>query len=270
MRVVSAGPVPLDCLLPPVNPRRLSVAEDDISAMAESLAVVGQLQAIVVRAVGDQYEIVVGHCRSLAARRLGWVSLRADVVEASDDEVFWARAHENGKRIPLAPRERVKEAVEAVAACDGDIDTAAFRLGYSRATVEGWVEVAGWPEDVREAVFAQEISRAAAAWLARVSADQERRFMLRQAVENGYGERITRHWYQDWTLTGLARPEGASPPGPGSPVVAMPDPLRPCDFCAEHLSYASLRQLFVCGGCRELILLNRPAPVAGGGGGGSL
>ena len=270
MRVVCAGPVVLDSLLPPVNPRRLSVAEDDISSMAESLALVGQLQPIVVRPVGDQYEIVVGHCRSLAARRLGWVSLRADVVEASDDEVFWARAHENGKRIPLAPRERVKEAIEAVGACGGEVDTAAFRLGYTRATVEAWVEVGAWPEDVREAVFAEEISRAAGAWLARVSADQERRFMLRQAVENGYGERITRHWYQDWTLTGLARPEGAAPPGPGSPAVPIPDPLRPCDFCAEHLSYASLSGLYVCGSCREVILSNRPAPVGAAGGGGHL
>ncbi len=230
--------------------------------MAASLAQVRQLQSIVVAADGPPHEIYIGHCRSLAARRLGWVSLDARGVEATPDEVFWMRCHENGKRIPLSPRERVKEAVEALAACGGDVDSAAFRLGYTRGTVEEWLAVAAWPEDVRGAVFDGELSRAAGSWLARVTADQERGFMLRQAVAHGYGERITRHWFQDWSVTGLARPEGAKAPGPGAQAVPIPDPVHPCFFCGEVASFGSLMYVWVHPVCAEVIAANRPVPEA--------
>ena len=229
--------------------------------MAESLGLVGQLQAIVVRVPGPPFEIVVGHCRSLAARRLGWVGLRAELVEASDEEVFWARAHENGKRIALTPRERVKEASEAVAQCAGDCAVAAFRLGVTAGTLESWLEVGAWPDDVRDALYSEQLSRASASWIARVTADEERGFMLRQAIEHGYGERITRHWFNDWRVSGLARPEGAQAPGPGTSALPVPDPLRPCDFCGEPRSYADIAGVFVCPGCRALILANRPETV---------
>jgi ParB/RepB/Spo0J family partition protein len=261
VRVLSEGAVFLDSLSPPVNPRRLSVAEDDITSMAESLALVGQLQSIVVRVPGPPYEIVIGHCRSLAARRLGWVALNAQIVEASDAEVFWARCHENGKRIPLAPRERVKEACEAVDACGGDVDSAAFKLGVTRGTVDEWLAVAAWPDDVRVALFDGSLSRASASWLARVTADDERSFMLRQAIEHGYGERITRHWYNDWKVSGIVRAVGECAPGPGTVATPVPDPLRPCDFCSEARSFADISGVFVCPGCRALILANRPSPV---------
>jgi hypothetical protein len=226
--------------------------------MAESLALVGQLQPIVVRVPGPPWEIVIGHCRSLAARRLGWVELAGRIVEASDGEVFWARCHENGKRIPLAPAERVKEVVEAVDACGGDVDSAAFKLGYTRGTVDEWLGVAAWPEDARDALFTGALSRASASWLARVTADDERSFMVRQAIEHGYGERITRAWYQNWRVTGLVRDGVASAPGPGTPATPVPDPLRPCDFCAEVKSYAALSSLIICAACRAVIEANRP------------
>lgn len=228
--------------------------------MASSLAQVGQLQPIVARLPGPPYEIVVGHCRSLAAQRLGWVSLSARLVEATDDEVFWMRAHENGKRIGLSPAERVKEAVEAVGACDGDVDAAAYRLGYTRGTVDGWLEVAGWPDDVRVAVYDQSLSRAAASWLARVTADDDRVYMLRQAIELGYGERVTRHWYQDWHVSGVVRDQGRNPPGPGRVAAPIPDPVMPCYFCGQSFSFASLQYLWVCRRCAEEIAAHRPEP----------
>jgi len=52
----------------PLNPRKV-VADDGIDDLAASLREQGQLQPIVVRPVGDRYELICGHRRHLAARR---------------------------------------------------------------------------------------------------------------------------------------------------------------------------------------------------------
>lgn len=69
--------VPLDRLRPdPEQPRR-HFDEETIEELAQSMAMVGQLQAIGVRKTGEFWDIVYGERRWRAARLLGWTSIQA-------------------------------------------------------------------------------------------------------------------------------------------------------------------------------------------------
>jgi ParB-like chromosome segregation protein Spo0J len=62
-----------------------SVQQEVVDEIAKSFEKVGQLQAIVVSSaagsVDDSYWLIAGRHRLEAARKLGWDSIRAQVVE---------------------------------------------------------------------------------------------------------------------------------------------------------------------------------------------
>ena len=94
-----------------VRPGRLRALQQAmVDEIAESFEEVGQLQSIVVRSAagsGDAaYCLVSGRHRLEAARKLGWNSLRALVVEGFDaDHALLAEIDENLIRADLGPAE---------------------------------------------------------------------------------------------------------------------------------------------------------------------
>jgi ParB family transcriptional regulator, chromosome partitioning protein len=86
----------------PQNPRRglLHVAE-----LAESISAYGLLQPVVLRPLGEGYEVVAGHRRLAAARSLGWTDIPAIVRPTDDSEAFLLTLVENLQRSDLTARE---------------------------------------------------------------------------------------------------------------------------------------------------------------------
>lgn len=75
----------------------------DLEALARSIAQVGLLQPLVVRPKGERYELLAGHRRLEALRRLGWDKVPAVVREATEEEARQAVVHENEVRQQLDP-----------------------------------------------------------------------------------------------------------------------------------------------------------------------
>jgi len=84
------------------NPRRQL---SDIDQLAESIAAHGLLQPVVVRPVGQRYELIAGHRRLEALRRLGWQRVPVVVRPADVDSAYLLTLVENLQRADLQPRE---------------------------------------------------------------------------------------------------------------------------------------------------------------------
>lgn len=69
-----------------------------VCELAKSIATNGLLQPILLRPVGSSYEVVFGHHRLEACRRLGWECVQAHVKEMSSDESFLTKVVENIQR----------------------------------------------------------------------------------------------------------------------------------------------------------------------------
>jgi ParB/RepB/Spo0J family partition protein len=93
------------------NPLNCRVKYDSrgIEKLAESLRTSGQLSAVRVRrdpSQPDSYELIFGHRRFLAAQLLGWTKLKAEIVEATDDEIVVIALLENLQREDLTDFEK--------------------------------------------------------------------------------------------------------------------------------------------------------------------
>ena len=80
--------------LPPLRP--LDAAT--VTLIADSMQQQGQLSPILVRPVGDEYELVYGTHRFAAARQLNWSTIMCEVRSMTDELAFFAAWSENTAR----------------------------------------------------------------------------------------------------------------------------------------------------------------------------
>ena len=72
-------PVDLALIDPPDGHVRLEIPERQIFELSESMKEIGLIQAILITPVNKRYEVVVGHRRYLAAKRLKWDKIKAEI-----------------------------------------------------------------------------------------------------------------------------------------------------------------------------------------------
>ncbi len=84
----------------PYQPRREFPA-DELKSLADSIAVHGVIQPIVVRHVGERYQLIAGERRLRAAEMLGLQSIPARILELTEQQVFEIALVENLQRQDL-------------------------------------------------------------------------------------------------------------------------------------------------------------------------
>lgn len=96
--------LPIDQIHARANARQID--EATVVGLVDSIGAVGLINPIRVRIVEDQWEVVAGHHRLAACKRLGLVEIAADVIEADDLHAELAMIDENLCRAELSPADR--------------------------------------------------------------------------------------------------------------------------------------------------------------------
>jgi len=186
--------IPLDAIDDPRRPSRERLEMTALGRLADDMAAQGLLQAIglVSSERGDRYEIVWGHRRAAAARLLSWVTIAARVYPYGTD-IRQARMAENSFHEALTP---VEEAAECARWREDGMPVVeiARRRRRSVEWVEGRLAMLGWPEDLRMAVAAGELTLAAARELVVVDFAPYRLDLLGEARRAGATARVVAAW----------------------------------------------------------------------------
>lgn len=88
----------------PTNPRK-TFGDEALRELAQSIQAQGLLQPILVRPLGDQYEVVCGARRFRACSLAGLTKIDCRVVDMSDEQVIDAQIVENLQREDVHPLE---------------------------------------------------------------------------------------------------------------------------------------------------------------------
>lgn len=123
--------LPIDQLHPsPLNPRK-SFDVDAIAQLAASIGSVGILEPLVVRPVGDHYEIVCGERRYRAALQAALATVPASVRPLTDDQALEIMVIENLQREDVNPLEEGDGFARLLQAGYG-LEQLGARIGRSR------------------------------------------------------------------------------------------------------------------------------------------
>jgi ParB family chromosome partitioning protein len=113
--VPSISTVPLASIIISATQPRRYFAPEAMQVLVESVKKDGVLQPILVRSVGDKYELVAGERRYRAAREAGLTDIPAVVREMSDSEAVRFALMENLQREDLNPVEETEGILELLA-----------------------------------------------------------------------------------------------------------------------------------------------------------
>ena len=121
---------------------------DALAELAESVRTRGVLQPIVVRRLGDSYEIVAGERRWRASMKAGLHEIPAVIKDYADTEVLQVALIENLQREDLDPLEEAEAFQRLISEHALTQDDVAKAVGKNRATVANALRLLKLPSPV--------------------------------------------------------------------------------------------------------------------------
>lgn len=163
------------------QPRR-DFDKSALSDLAASIAQHGILQPLLLRPVGDMYEIIAGERRFRAAREAGLTAVPAVIVEAADREALELALIENLQREDLNPIEEAEGYQQLAEKFSLTQEEIARQVGKGRATVANAVRLLDLAAGVQEWLAEGRLSVGHAKVLLGVEIEAEQESLARRVV----------------------------------------------------------------------------------------
>jgi ParB family chromosome partitioning protein len=141
----------------PFQPRR-DFSEPEIASLAESLKEHDMLQPILVRRIGERYQLISGERRLRAAIRAGWSTVPARIRQADDRLVAELAIVENLQRKDLNPVEKALSFKRYLDEHKCTQDDLAQRLKIDRSTIANLMRLLELPQQLLDSIRKGEVS----------------------------------------------------------------------------------------------------------------
>ena len=148
--------VPIESLDP--NPGQPRQVMGDLSELMASIAEKGVIEPLIVRQVGNRYQIIAGERRYHASVQVGLRELPVILREADDVEVMELALIENLQRKDLTAFEEAEALQQLAAKCRYTHEDMARKLGKSRTAITEALSLNNMPDEVRNLCRLADIS----------------------------------------------------------------------------------------------------------------
>ena len=138
------------------QPRQI-FGEKELNELADSIKEHGIIQPLIVRPLGDKYEIIAGERRYKAASIAGLYNVPVIVLEKDDNESAELAIIENIQRKDLTPIEEAKS-YQKLLNRGLTQEEIAKKLGIAQPTVANKLRLLSLPDEVQEALLNTRIS----------------------------------------------------------------------------------------------------------------
>ncbi len=180
----------------PYQPRQ-EFDEAEIESLAASIREHGVIQAVIVRRVGQRYQLIAGERRLRAAIKAGKTQVPAQVREADDRQMAELAIVENLQRKDLNALEKAASFQQYLATYGCTQEELAQRLSIDRSTVANLIRLLDLPQAVQQSLRSARISAGHARALLTVGDEQKQIAICKQIQTEGLSVRAVEQLVQD-------------------------------------------------------------------------
>lgn len=137
---------------------RTVFSDEKIEELARTIHTHGVIQPIVVRKMGEGYEIIAGERRYRAMKKLGWSEVPAIIRELDDKETASIALIENLQREELTSIEEAFAYEKLIELHSLTQEALAQRLGKGQSTVANKLRLLKLPEEIKNVILTKELS----------------------------------------------------------------------------------------------------------------
>jgi ParB family chromosome partitioning protein len=130
----------------------------DLKKLTDSISTHGLLQPVVVRRIGDRYQVIAGERRLRAAQQAGWSDVPVNIVEADDRQTAELAIIENLQRKDLNALEKAACFQRYLEQYGSTQEELASRLNLDRSTIANLIRLLELPAAVQDALRRGELT----------------------------------------------------------------------------------------------------------------
>jgi ParB family chromosome partitioning protein len=174
----------------PFQPRRI-FSEPEIASLAESLKEHDILQPILVRLIGDRYQLISGERRLRAAMKAGWKTIPARIRKADDRLVSELAIVENLQRKDLNAIEKALSFRRYIDEHRCTQEELANRLKIDRSTIANLMRLLELPSPIKDSIQDGKLSAGHARALLPLGDERTQLEFLNSILREGMSVRAT-------------------------------------------------------------------------------
>jgi ParB family chromosome partitioning protein len=176
--------VALDDIIPNRFQPRLAFDEGALNELAKSIKEHGIIQPLVLRRIGNKYEIIAGERRYKAAYIAGLHKVPAVTIDLNDNESAEVAIVENIQRKDLSPIEEAKSYKKLLERGYLTQEQLATRMGKTQATISNKLRLLNLSPKVQDALLNNKISERHARSLLRIEDKAKQEELLDTIIED--------------------------------------------------------------------------------------
>jgi ParB family chromosome partitioning protein len=211
----------------PYQPRKTFDLEE-LASLRDSIREFGVLQPIVVRNVGEGYQLIAGERRLRAAREAGLAEIPVTVVDFTDQQVNEAALVENIQRTDLNPIEKAQGFRDYLDRFKLTQEQLAERIGIDRTSISNLLGLLNLPSEVQDWVRAGQLTLGHAKVLKGLRDAPRQMSLAKETIARGLSVHALEALIkaQNAEAAGLPIPEKPAPPVKTAHIQAIEDELR--------------------------------------------
>jgi ParB family chromosome partitioning protein len=181
--------------------------------LAQSIEARGVIQPLVVRTVGEKFELIVGERRFRAMEMLGRATVPAIVIDSiSNEEAMELTLIENIQREDLNPVEEAHAYYRLITDCNLSQTDVAAKVGKERSSIANSVRLLSLPKEILDLLSENKLSAGHARALLAIPSDSDKIALASRIVLEDLSVRdLEKIVYADKSQKKASRPKLRSP-----------------------------------------------------------
>lgn len=241
--------VSLDQIDDPERPIRTDLSPESVEDLVYSIRKVGLLEPLVVKPVGERYEVIAGHRRLIAAQIAPLAEVPCYIVQADPEQTEIYKLHENLYRASINPIDEAEHYQYLIEHYKQSSAKLAHLVGKSQSYIVDRLAILNYPEVLREALAQKFINFSVAREFYRIHDTAKLTEYLRYAVRDGLTPALAKKWVDDYTRT-----QAIPAPNPeAAPDLSQPNPEitthSRCVYCKEDIDLAEANTVYIHSHC---------------------